>query len=428
MANEFVAKNGLISQNNSTVSGSLTVTQGITGSFSGSVAGYVANSQTSSFATTGSNTFSSTQTINGNLFLSGSFRLVYNNDPATNMLFGQFDGSTIHGPYFQSFGYNYTDVTQRGSAEFVYDTRNSGGSGFNVASFNGSTWTRRFRVIDSGTEVTGSFTVVTGSSVKLQVTNTGVKIGSVITDTHTVTGSVGISGSITFTTASGNINGVTATEMGYLSGVTSNIQTQLNNRSDVIINAYQALGSSVKAQAMGLSMTAITSTNTVLSGAQSFMRAIPIYLQSTQTLNGVIWYQAVAGAYTATNENRIALYSYSAGTASLVASSTNDANIWSSSYSAGQLFVTKSFSSSIVASPGVYYIGLLAASSATSTSPTIGAGANLVVNNVGLRQLDFTNGALTYGIRATVTSLPGSFIVGTYLNALTQNIPFAAVY
>jgi hypothetical protein len=51
MANEFVAKNGLISQNNTTVSGSLTVTQGITGSFSGSVAGYVANTATSSFIT-----------------------------------------------------------------------------------------------------------------------------------------------------------------------------------------------------------------------------------------------------------------------------------------------------------------------------------------------------------------------------------------
>jgi len=45
MANEFVAKNGLISQNNTTVSGSLTVTQGITGSFSGSLRG------TASFAT-----------------------------------------------------------------------------------------------------------------------------------------------------------------------------------------------------------------------------------------------------------------------------------------------------------------------------------------------------------------------------------------
>ena len=33
--NEFVAKNGLIAQNNSTVSGSLIVTQGITGSLQG---------------------------------------------------------------------------------------------------------------------------------------------------------------------------------------------------------------------------------------------------------------------------------------------------------------------------------------------------------------------------------------------------------
>jgi hypothetical protein len=60
MANEFVAKNGLISQNNTTVSGSLTVTQGITGSFSGSLTGtattasYVLQAVSASFATTAS--------------------------------------------------------------------------------------------------------------------------------------------------------------------------------------------------------------------------------------------------------------------------------------------------------------------------------------------------------------------------------------
>ena len=67
MANEFVAKNGLISQNNTIVSGSLTVTQGITGSFSGSIVGYVLTDTTSSFATTGSNTFNGNQTITGSL-------------------------------------------------------------------------------------------------------------------------------------------------------------------------------------------------------------------------------------------------------------------------------------------------------------------------------------------------------------------------
>ena len=47
------------------------------------------------------------------------------------------------------------------------------------------------------TIVTGSFTVITGSSVEFQVINTGVRIGNIITDTHTVTGSFNISGSTT---------------------------------------------------------------------------------------------------------------------------------------------------------------------------------------------------------------------------------------
>ena len=63
MANEFVAKNGLISQNNTIISGSLIVTQGITGSLQG----YVLNSATSSFATTGANTFNGNQTITGSV-------------------------------------------------------------------------------------------------------------------------------------------------------------------------------------------------------------------------------------------------------------------------------------------------------------------------------------------------------------------------
>jgi hypothetical protein len=54
--------------------------------------------------------------------------------------------------------------------------------------------------INGNTTITGSFTVVTGSAVELQVTNTGVRIGNIITDAHTVTGSLNISGST-------NING-----------------------------------------------------------------------------------------------------------------------------------------------------------------------------------------------------------------------------
>ena len=47
--------------------------------------------------------------------------------------------------------------------------------------------------------VSGSFTVHTGSATEFQVTNTGVKIGNIITDRHTITGSLTISGSIVVT-------------------------------------------------------------------------------------------------------------------------------------------------------------------------------------------------------------------------------------
>ena len=59
------------------------------------------------------------------------------------------------------------------------------------------------------TIITGSFTVITGSSIELQVLNTGVKIGNLITDIHTVTGSLSISGSISASSA--NFGTITAT-------------------------------------------------------------------------------------------------------------------------------------------------------------------------------------------------------------------------
>ena len=61
--------------------------------------------------------------------------------------------------------------------------------------------------VNGNTTITGSFTVITGSAVEFQVTNTGVKIGNAITDTHTVTGSLNISGSVTATNFTGSLFG-----------------------------------------------------------------------------------------------------------------------------------------------------------------------------------------------------------------------------
>jgi hypothetical protein len=49
--------------------------------------------------------------------------------------------------------------------------------------------------------VTGSFTVVTGSSVEFQVNQTGVKIGNASTDSHSITGSIAISSSASTSSA-----------------------------------------------------------------------------------------------------------------------------------------------------------------------------------------------------------------------------------
>jgi hypothetical protein len=59
--------------------------------------------------------------------------------------------------------------------------------------------------LSGDTVITGSLTVITGSNIEFQVLNTGVKIGNLITDTHTVTGSVGISGSITANVSAASI-------------------------------------------------------------------------------------------------------------------------------------------------------------------------------------------------------------------------------
>jgi hypothetical protein len=61
--------------------------------------------------------------------------------------------------------------------------------------------------LSGNTVITGSLTVITGSNIEFQVLNTGVKIGNLTTDTHTVTGSLSISGSVTATNFTGSLFG-----------------------------------------------------------------------------------------------------------------------------------------------------------------------------------------------------------------------------
>jgi hypothetical protein len=88
--------------------------------------------------------------------------------------------------------------------------------------------------------ITGSLAVVTNGT-EFQVTNTGVRIGNVIGDTHTITGSIGISGSLTGTIA--NFVGAITSDMtdgGIIFTKTA------GNSTGLFTNTFQISGSGTK--------------------------------------------------------------------------------------------------------------------------------------------------------------------------------------
>jgi hypothetical protein len=154
------------------------------------------------------------------LDVAGSARIQGNTTIATNagrlILSQSIAGSVFNGIDFTNFGGGTVGslIMNQNTGEFRLSTANTYfptfySSGGEAARFStnrnfliNTTTDSGFRLDVSGstnlngnTIVTGSFTVVTGSAIELQVTQTGVNIGNVITDFHTITGSLSISGS-----------------------------------------------------------------------------------------------------------------------------------------------------------------------------------------------------------------------------------------
>lgn len=214
-------------------------------------------------------------------------------------------------------------------------------------------------------------------------------------------------------TTTGNINGATPTEVGYLSGTTSNIQNQLNATPYYV---YQALGSVAKS----VSVTSPNINNISANGtlATNSARFVALYVPTTTTITGVKWFQITVGAYTSNNYNGVGLYSASAGTLTCVASSSNNGNLWSGSLQTANTWTSQSFGSTYSAQPGVYYVALLYNSSAQTTAPVIGSGPLAI--NAALNTFDFTNSNKIIGI-VTANTLPTSqaasgLSAGTNLN------------
>lgn len=171
------------------------------------------------------------------------------------------------------------------------------------------------------------------------------------------------------------------------SGKLSNSDWSIFNNKpsdDVVILGQQGLGSTVKSVGLACRTWGNITLQTALTDGSIFL--IAIYLPQSATITGVKWWQNVQGNYTADNENRVGLYSYSGGTLTLVASSTDDGNLWKGASASVQ---SKAFTTPYVASVGVYFIGLLYNSSAQPTPPQIGSAPNKLNGGLG----DFTNSA-----------------------------------
>lgn len=189
------------------------------------------------------------------------------------------------------------------------------------------------------------------------------------------------------------------------------------------IRAYSFVGGTVKGEPIMQTPNQVTTAMTMSSAR---FELTMIYLPRAATLTGVKWFQNVQGSYTADTNNRIGLYSYDgSGTLTLVASTTDDGNLWKAS---STTWASKAFSSTYAAAEGIYYIGVLYRSTAQTTAPTMGAAPSVVAASNSLDGFDFTNSMQFRYIKTTISDLPSSIVPASAGYSAGQSRPYLAVY
>lgn len=205
------------------------------------------------------------------------------------------------------------------------------------------------------------------------------------------------SGTIALTTSNISGSAATITNPRIINGSSFNGSADIS--VDIKTKAYQALGSTIKAQNVDGDLA------TGVSGAAMNSQRIyytAVYLPVAATITGVKWIQITAGDYTANNYNGVGLFTYSGGTLTKVASSTDDGNIWKAT---SGTMSSKAFASTYVATAGLYFVAHMYSSSAQTTAPSLGIiGTASTVNTV----TDFTNSAKTSALITGQTALPAT--------------------
>jgi len=167
-----------------------------------------------------------------------------------------------------------------------------------------------------------------------------------------------------------------------------------------------ALGGGVISQTFDIQITGAGVYNTLYDRQIDF---VSIYVSSATTLTGVKWVQQQQGNYTGDQYNGWGLFSYSGGTMTLVASTTNNSEIWKGAAASSQ---SVAFSTPYSATEGVYYLAALYNQSAQTTAPQILAKTSSASNTAPI----LTNSAKFAGYTLSNNSLPASLAISTLTN------------
>ena len=201
---------------------------------------------------------------------------------------------------------------------------------------------------------------------------------------------------------------------------TASLSRRINVRELSIVDLYRRMGSSLKAMTPpGFTLEGMSSGLAISDGAQYFYI---FYLANPDTLKGVRWYQRIQGNYTGDNYNGFALYTLSGGTATLVDSTANDANIWKGT---SNTFQNKDFVIPYYATEGFYMISFLSNWTTTpGTVPQLGAGVQLPSGAI--HAFDFTNDFKIAGNAVSRNNLHTSVALSTLTNVAP--VVFTSIY
>ena len=283
------------------------------------------------------------------------------------------------------YGYNDTFPAQSGTLAMSVNNKKADSSG-NITISTGADSSVFYTKYRSDTSRTNIYSSINGKQAS----------GTYVTS---VTGSLPISSS-GGTTPQISIAQANTTTSGY---ITSTDYTNFSNNN--ILNGFGLMGSSFKGTTLTCPDNRLMASATLVDGS---MRFVAVYIPAATILTGVKFYQANTSSYTADNYNGVGLFSVSGGTMTLVASSTNDGNIWKGTINTWQ---TKAFSSTYSASAGLYYVGALYNSSAEVTAPIIGGATALL--NAAVSTFDFTNSNKIVGASAQSTMPSSVTLSGT---------------